>query len=353
MTASVGKYTLYELARLCGARLHGDGSTVIHGVAPITGATKNHISFIESRRFLPHNLTLIRAGALVVHPSIAGKLEGFSLLISNTPKATFAKIAQIFHGVGPAMPPGIHPLTWIAPGATIEPDLSIGPFVTIGPGSTVGRKSRIMGHCYIGSNVIIGAECLIYPGVTILDGCKIGNRVIVHSGTVIGSDGFGYAQDESGEHVKIPQTGIVVIEDDVEIGANCTIDRATFGETIIRRGSKIDNLVTVAHNVIIGERCIIAGQAGVAGSSTLGKGVIIGGQVGIADHITIGDGVRIGAKSGVASNIKDHLDVVGIPALSKEETLRLHRNLRYIERLRKKVEDLEKAVNELITGSQR
>lgn len=284
----------------------------------------------------------------MVHPSLVTELQMFPLIISHYPKATFAKIAQIIHGIGTSTPSGIHPTAWVEPETKVGNNVGIGPFVYVAGGSVIGDNSRIMAHCYIGQNVTIGSECLIYPGVIILDRCKIGNRVIIHSGTVIGSDGFGYAQDETGEHIKVPQTGIVVIEDDVEIGANCTIDRATFGETRIKRGSKIDNLVTIAHNVTIGEECILAGQVGVAGSSKIGNRVIMGGQVGIADHVTIGDFVMIGAKSGVASDVKPYMEIVGIPASSKEEIFKTHMNIKRLERLRKTVKDLEVTVKKLL-----
>lgn len=350
MNTSVREYTLAELARLCGATLHGDGSVIIRGVAPINSAERTHITFIESRKFLPSDLSLIKAGAIVTHPSLAGKLNAFSLLLSPTPKVTFARISQLFHKTVTTFPTGIHPLTWIDPEAKLEQPVNIGPFVTIGARSFVGKGSVIIGNCYVGNDVIIGEECILYPGVVILDKCRIGKRVIIHSGTVIGSDGFGYAQDEGGEHVKIPQLGSVVIEDDVEIGANCTIDRATFGETTIKRGSKIDNLVTIAHNVTVGERCILAGQVGIAGSSTVGDGVIMGGQVGVSDHVTIGNGVKIGAKSGVSSDVKDYLNIVGLPALPREEFFRILMQVRRLDRLKKKVENLENTLRKLLSG---
>jgi len=347
MKVSAREYPLSEIARLCGATLHGDGSVIIRGVAPIDSANKEHISFVESKKRLV-DPSLIKAGAIVVSPSLVDELQMFPLLISNRPKATFARIAQIFHGTEPPIPTGVHPTAWIEPETKIGENVGIGSFVCIASGTVIGNGTRIMAHCYIGRNVAIGSECLIYPGVIILDECKIGDRVIIHSGTVIGSDGFGYAQDETGEHVKIPQTGIVVIEDDVEIGANCTIDRATFGETRIKRGSKIDNLVTIAHNVTIGENCIIAAQSGVAGSSKIGNRVIMAGQVGIADHVTVGDNVMIGAKSGVASDIKPGMEIVGIPALPKEEFFKAQMNIRRLERLRMTVKDLESTVKRIL-----
>jgi UDP-3-O-[3-hydroxymyristoyl] glucosamine N-acyltransferase len=349
MRGAVREYSLAELAHLCGAELHGDGSIIISGVAPLSSAERSHIAFLDNRKYLPSSLYLIKAGAVVTHPSFADDLQGIPLLLSPKPKATFARIAQLLHGIGPTTSlAGIHPLSWLDEEVTVGSGVSIGPFTCIGSGSNIGDGTLIMAQCYVGREVLIGSDCILYPGVIILDRCRIGNRVIIHSGTVIGSDGFGYAQDESGEHIKIPQLGTVVIEDDVEIGANCTIDRATFGETRIQRGTKIDNLVTIAHNVRIGEKCILAGQTGVAGSSTIGDGVIIAGQVGIADHVTIGDGVRIGAKSGVALDVKANVDIVGIPAVPKEEQFRLYRNMRSYDRLKKKVEELDKLVKRFV-----
>ena len=185
---------------------------------------------------------------------------------------------------------------------------------------------------------------MIYPGAAILDRCLIGDRVIIHSGTVIGSDGFGFAQDESGRHIKIPQMGIVQIDDDVEIGANCTIDRATFGRTWIQRGAKIDNLVQIGHNVVVGEHCILVSQVGISGSTRLGKHVMLAGQVGLAGHLEIGDRVRVGAKSGVAHSIKSDQDMIGIPAVTQKEFLRNYGNLRRLTQFREELRQLKKRI---------
>ena len=197
------------------------------------------------------------------------------------------------------------------------------------------------------SILINGASYEVAPGVTVLDGCRIGNGVIIHSGTVIGSDGFGYAQDEQGHHFKIPQTGIVQVDDDVEIGANCTVDRATFGRTWIQRGAKIDNLVQIAHNVVVGEDSILIAQVGISGSTRIGRHVILAGQVGVAGHLEIGDRVRVGAKSGVPHSIKAGEDVIGIPAVSRKEWFKAITSARRLDRVRAELRELGKKVQEL------
>jgi UDP-3-O-[3-hydroxymyristoyl] glucosamine N-acyltransferase len=223
----------------------------------------------------------------------------------------------------------------------------VGPLAQIGTDSRIGRGTRIYGGAYLGAGVTVGEDCLVYPGVTILDGCCIGNRVIIHSGTVIGGDGFGFAQDEQGRHVKIPQVGIVQIDDDVEIGANCTIDRATFGRTWVQRGTKIDNLVMLAHNVEVGEHSILVSQVGVSGSTRLGKHVILAGQAGIVGHIEIGDGARVGAKSGVSHSIKAGEDMSGSPAMPHKEWLKAMVTLRRLPQMREELRNLTKKIAEL------
>lgn len=224
---------------------------------------------------------------------------------------------------------------------------SIGPLVHIGNNTIIGTGTVIHGGCHIGSDVQIGEDCLIHPNVTILDRCRLGNRVIVQSGTVIGSDGFGFAQDDQGHHVKIPQVGIVQIDDDVEIGANCTVDRATFGRTWIQRGTKIDNLVQIAHNVTVGEHSILIAQVGVSGSTRIGRHVILAGQAGIVGHIEIGDRARVGAQSGVNRSVKEGEDVLGSPALPHKEYLRCAAAFRHLPRFRDELRDLIARVREL------
>ncbi len=327
-------YTLFELSRLCGGYVKGDGSVMIWGIGPVEEAEEGEITFVLSKQYLPKE---IRASAVVTNPKMANHLKDLPLIISDFPKAVFAKIANLFvKTLSPLS--GIHESAIIEKSAVIGVDVYIGPMVYVGKKAVIGDRTILMAKAYVGNDVKIGKDCIIHPGAIILDNSILGDRVIIHSGAVIGSDGFGYAQDEMGNHIKIPQVGRVVIEDDVEIGANSTVDRATFGETRIKRGTKIDNLVMVAHNVVIGERSILAGQVGIAGSSIVGNNVIMAGQVGVADHVKIGNNVKIGPKSGVPKDIGSDMEVIGIPAMPKEEYFRLYWKILRLIRPKRKQE---------------
>ena len=225
--------------------------------------------------------------------------------------------------------------------------VSAGPFAHVGNNSQIGAGSKIGSGAYIGKEVRIGDMCLIHPRATILDRCIIGNRVIIHPGAVIGADGYGYAQDEQGRHVKIPQTGIVQIDDDVEIGANATIDRATFGRTWIKRGAKIDNLVMIAHNVVVGEDSLLVAQVGISGSTRLGNHVALAGQVGIVGHLQIGDGVKIGAQAGIHHSIKPDQIIVGSPGVPHDEFLRNFANIQRLPRLKEALKRLGERVQKI------
>lgn len=335
--------SLGKIAEHLGAVLSGDPETLVDGIAALDDAGPSQLSFLTHTRYAP-SLTGCRAAALIVPPSFRD-LE-FPLLICEQPYLALARTAQLF-----AKPTntfrGIHPTAHIAQEAHLGADVAIGALAHVGSRTSIGAGSRILGNVYLGSDVQIGEGCLIYPGVVILDGCQIGSRVTIHSGTVIGSDGFGYAQDERGQHIKIPQTGIVRIDDDVEIGANCTIDRATFGRTWIRTGCKIDNLVQIAHNVVVGEHSVLVSQVGISGSTRIGKHVVLAGQVGIVGHISIGDRVRIGAKSGVSNSVKENEDVSGIPAVPHKEWLKNSANIRRLTHYRQELRQLKMKVDEL------
>jgi UDP-3-O-[3-hydroxymyristoyl] glucosamine N-acyltransferase len=223
----------------------------------------------------------------------------------------------------------------------------VGPLAYVGSDCQIGPRTLICGGAYVGDAVVIGADCIIHPRAVILDECRIGDRVIVNSGAVIGSDGFGFVQDEQGHHVKIPQMGIVRIDDDVEIGANSSIDRATLGKTWIRQGTKIDNMVHIAHNVVVGEHCILVAQVGIAGSTQLGNHVVLAGQTGVLDHVTIGDRVRVAAKSAVAHSIKAGEDMLGIPAVPIKEWMRTYGNVRRLSQFRNQLKELAEKVKTL------
>ena len=333
---------LGDLAERIGATVKGDPNIEIRGTGPLRESLPDQLSFLADAGHLPELLES-RAAAFIVPPSF-GNIDR-TLLLCDNPYLAMARAAQLF-ARPPYLAPGIDGGALVGAECELAPDVSVGPLAQLGVQCRVGRGTRIYGGAYLGCGVQIGEDCLIHPGATILDGCRIGNRVIIHSGTVVGSDGFGFAQDERGRHVKIPQVGIVQIDDDVEIGANSTIDRATFGRTWIQRGVKIDNLVMVAHNVVVGEDSILIAQVGVSGSSRLGRHVVLAGQVGIAGHLEIGDRVRIGAKSGVHNSIRRG-DVSGIPAVPHKEWLKNMAGIRRLPQLREELRQLRAKVREL------
>ncbi|MEO8440524.1 MAG: UDP-3-O-(3-hydroxymyristoyl)glucosamine N-acyltransferase [Spartobacteria bacterium] len=292
--------SVQELARLSGGELQGDASLTISGAASLAEAMPGEITFYGNPRYLAA-FRKTRASAAFVPEDFAEQIVAGQIRVANPTKA-FEQVVLKFAPAPISHPPGIHSSAVIAPEASLGEDVSIGACVVVEPGAQVGPATRLGAHSYIGHEVVIGAGCLIYPNVTIRERCRIGDRVIVHSGTVIGSDGFGFELAAAG-HKKVPQIGIVQIDDDVEIGANTTIDRARFGRTWIQEGVKIDNLVQIAHNVVIGKHSIIVAQVGIAGSVRIGSGVVIGGQAGIIGHIEIDDGTMIGAQTGVSKSL--------------------------------------------------
>ena len=311
------KKTLSELAQLVGGELHGDPSTEIRGVAPLETAEEGHITYIRSDRYRPL-LEKTKASAVITPLEVTSGQK--DLIWAKNPLLAFAKVLTLYH-VRPLPAPEMHGTAHVSPTAKMGRDVSVGPFVAIGEGVMIGDRVVLHAGVSIGAHSTIGEDTVIYPHVTVYGGMTIGKRVILHSGVVIGSDGFGYVRDGD-THFKIPQVGGVTIEDDVEIGANSTIDRATMGQTVIKRGVKIDNLVQVAHNVVIGENSIVVAQVGIAGSVKIGRNVILAGQVGVADHIEIGDNVIVGAQAGVGKNISSNQIVQGSPSMPQRDFLR-------------------------------
>ncbi len=336
-------YTLGEIADYIHADVKGDRSVRIRGIRPLDAAHPEFLSFLTNVRFV-EAAARCPAAAIIVSPDFTDMDR--SLLITEQPYLALARVAQLFVKP-PYLERGVHPSACVDASAELGEGAAVGALAQVGAGARVGARSRIYGSAYIGRNVSVGAGCLIYPGVVVLDDCVIGDNVIIHSGTVIGSDGFGFAQDEQGRHVKIPQVGRVRIDDDVEIGANCTIDRATFGETWVQRGAKIDNLVQLAHNVVVGEYSILIAQVGVAGSTKIGRHVVLAGQVGVVGHIDIGDGVRVGAKSGVSGSIKAGLDVSGSPAVPHKEWLQTCASMRRLSQMRDDMRQMQKQIRKL------
>ncbi len=298
------KRSLEQIAKAVGARLVGDGHIEVSGVASIESASAQDLVFVEDEKYLPAALQS-KAGAVIAPEFAASAAAGRPLLISDHPKLAFARALRTLQEGShvEAQAGNVHATAVIHPSASLESGVSVDAHAVIGERAQIGSGSRIGAGCAIGADVKVGATCEIYPNVTIYPGTSIGDRVILHAGAVLGSDGFGYVRDrKTGHYEKFPQVGRLVIEEDVEIGANTTIDRGALDETRIRRGSKIDNLVHIGHNCQIGENVIIAAQTGLSGSVTIENSVVLGGQVGIGEHARIGEGVMLGGQGGVLPN---------------------------------------------------
>jgi UDP-3-O-[3-hydroxymyristoyl] glucosamine N-acyltransferase len=303
--------TVSELAALVGGEVFsGSGDAVIEGPAALESAGHGEISFFAHPRYAA-DLRTTRAAAVLVPRDFAGETPAACIRVDD-PSAAFTRITREFLREPAPPPAGVHPSAVVHSGAQIAPGASIGEQAVVMPGAVIGPRSVVMAGGYIGAGARIGAACLLHPHAVVGHGCLLGDRVILHSGAVVGSDGFGY-DTQDGRHTKIAQSGIVVVEDDVEIGANTTIDRARFGRTVIGEGTKIDNLVMIAHNVVIGKHCIVCAQVGIAGSARIGNHVILAGQAGLVGHIRIGDGAIVGAQTGVSNDIEPGARVVGSP----------------------------------------
>ncbi|MBP7217284.1 MAG: UDP-3-O-(3-hydroxymyristoyl)glucosamine N-acyltransferase [Candidatus Omnitrophica bacterium] len=341
--------TLQEIARLIDGEVVGDSSLVITGVSGIKEAHAGDITFLANPKYAPL-LEKTLASAIITSKEITHCPK--PSIRTENPSLAFAKLLSQLMPADVRHPQGIHPSAVIGKRVTLGKNVSCGPYVVINDDAVIGDNTIVYAHAFIGNNVRIGGETLIYANVAIREHVTIGDRVIIHSGTVIGSDGFGYVTVE-GKHHKIPQVGQVIIEDDVEIGANCAIDRARFEKTVIGKGTKIDNLVHIAHNVIIGEHCLIVAQVGVSGSTTLGNNVILAGQVGLVGHISVGDNAVVMAQAGVNKSIPADAVYWGYPAKPVETARKVNacvQNLPklydHVGELRKKVEELTKHLKE-------
>lgn len=338
--------TLGEIADLIQGQLHGPPDMTIKGIDALESARDGYISFAVNASYV-EKVKKSEASAFIFPLNWPGPFTKPVILVKD-PNLSYAIIANAFsqkewHALG------ISSAAFIGKDVCIHPDVSIYPHVYIGERVAIGKRVTLYPGVYVGDDVSIGDESTLYPNVVVYHSCKIGKDVIIHSGTVIGSDGFGYAQ-KGGMHLKIPQNGIVVIEDEVEIGSNVSIDRATFGETRIGIGTKIDNLVQIAHNVNIGPYSILVSQVGISGSCLLGKGVILGGQVGLAGHIKLGDGVMVGAKSGIAKDVPPGEVVSGIPAMPHKKWLRVVNVQQHLPYILKEVRELRKRLEKLEGG---
>lgn len=330
---------LREIADFIGGQILGNPEIDIKGVSSIKDAQKGDITFLADKKYINDSYST-KASAIIVRDEIKGLPA--SMLVVDNPHFTFAKALELFYKK-PFNPLGISDKAIIGSNVHFGDDVSIYPMVYIHNMVSIGNRSIIFPCAYIGDNVSIGDDSVIYPNVTIKENVKIGKKVIIHPGTVIGSDGFGYVQEKERHH-KIPQVGGVMIEDDVEIGANVTIDRATIGNTLIGSGTKIDNLVQIAHNVKIGKNCLIVAHVAIGGSVEIGDGVVLAGQVGVRDHVKIGNGVMVGAQSGIGHDIPDGQVFSGSPAIPHKTWLRSQSIYTKLPEYIKRLQELERKV---------
>ena len=338
--------TVAEIAKLVAGEVVGDGSFIVNGLNGIREAARGDLTFVASEKHFP--LLKETKAVAVIAPRHAVDNSKILIRVDNPSFAFTQVLKKILPDQSTFYPTGIHPTAIIAKTAVLGQEVAIGPYAVIEAGVIIGDGAVIGAHTYIGHQTTIGKSCLIYPQVTVREKIVIGENVIIHSGTVIGSDGFGFITVD-GRHEKIPQIGTVIIERDVEIGANVTIDRARFDKTVIGEGTKIDNLVHIAHNVIIGKHCLIVAQVGVSGSSTLGNYVILAGQVGVVGHLSVGDGAIVMAQSGVSKSVKPGEQVFGSPAQPVRDAFKANAHLQRldhyvdtIKELKKRIEALEK-----------
>jgi UDP-3-O-[3-hydroxymyristoyl] glucosamine N-acyltransferase len=332
---------LKEIAEIINGRIIGRDDIDITGVSGITDAKDGEITFLSDKRYLK-DLMNSDAAAVILKEPIEGLKKSF--VIVENPLYAFAKLLSFFHKKTRDFE-GIHKNTYISDRASISKDVTIYPFVYIADDVTIETGTVLFPGVYVGERSYIGKNCLIYPNVTIREDVKIGDNVIIHSGSVIGADGFGYVFD-SGIHHKIPQIGGVIIEDDVEIGANSTIDRATTGNTVIGKGSKIDNLVQIGHNVKIGENTILVAQVGIGGSSFIGNYCVLGGQVGVSDHADVETGTMVGAKSGIMPGKLSKGIYSGIPVIHHKEWLKAVSIFSKLPDIYKRIKELEDKIKQ-------
>lgn len=335
--------TLARLAELVQGQVEGDPATMIDRVAPIDNAGTGAISFVANKKYLSH-LQTSQASAIIVSPGV--EVSGKNLIVCANPYLAFAKVLAFFHE-GDKPTPGIMPGARVADSARIDPTATIHPGCVVGEHAVVGKGSVLHPGVCLYPHVIVGADCVVHAHAVVREGCRLGDRVILQPGAVIGADGFGFAPEGS-RYYKIPQVGIVVIEDDVEIGAHSCVDRATLGETRIGRGTKIDNLVQVGHNVNMGEDCIVVAQVGFAGSSHIGNHCTFGGQSAIAGHLKVGNNITIGARGGISGNLEaPHQVLSGAPVMPHKEWLRATMTLPKLPEMRKELLHLKKQMEEL------
>jgi len=338
--------TIQELAALVGGTVTRDPATPVTGVNTIDDARAGEITFVANPKYASR-LASTRAGAVVCAADVAATSPVPAIVVKDAALA-FLKITECFTPKEPPPPPGVHPSAFVHEKASVAPDASVGPCCVVEAGAIVGARTILDAQVYVGRDAKIGADCRLHPQTVVRERCLLGDRVILQPGAVIGSDGFGYVT-VNGVHRKIPQSGIVILEDDVEIGANTTIDRARLDKTLIRKGVKIDNLCQVAHNVVVGEGSLFAAQAGVSGSTKLGRYVILAGQAGVAGHLELPDGMILTAQSGLGYSPEKGEVLTGSPARPHLQhhralvaTHKLPELIKELRELRRRIEELEK-----------
>ena len=329
---------LGDLAVQLQCDLEGDPGIEIARVAPIETAAAGELTFLANAKYAAA-LAATRASAVIAAPEVTG--APCPVLRTRNPYLAFARAIGVLNP--PARPrPGVHVTAILAGDVVIEPDVHIGPYVVVDGGARIGARSIVHAHAVIGAGATIGADCLLHARVSIRERVVIGNRCVIQDGAVIGSDGFGFAHREDGTHEKIPQVATVVVEDDVEVGANTTIDRPAVGETRIKRGTKIDNLVQIAHGVTVGVNSLLAAQVGIAGSSVIGDEVMFGGQVGVTGHVTVGDRVKASAKTGVTGHVPADAFITGYPHMDNLEWRKSYVVFKRLPEMRKQLAELER-----------
>ncbi len=338
--------TLGELAEYVGGKVHGDPGVIIKSASTLGRSEQGDISFLANRKY-EKQLHTTRASAVIVGRE--AEQAAVPLLVAEDPYYAFMQIMVLLHGHRKHKKIGVSPRASITDSAKVGADCHIHDFVTIADEARVGNRTIIYPGAYIGEQVQIGDDCIIYPNVTIYDGSKLGDRVIINANSTVGEDGFGYA-NHKGVHHKIPQVGIVFIEDDVEIGTCCAIERGTLGDTIIGQGSKLGDLVTVGHGTKIGAHCLLVAQVGIAGSTTLGHHCLIGGQVGIVGHINIGNNVMVAAQAGVINNIPDGKMILGSPAIEASQGKRAYSMIQYLPEMRQTIRNLQNQVDQIFAS---
>ena len=339
------EFTAKQIADFLGGRVEGDENAAVHTFAKIEEGHPGAISFLSNPKYT-HYLYDTKSTIVLVNDDLEleNKVSTSLVRVKNAYEAV-AKLLQLYDSMKPRKT-GIDPLAFISPKATIGKDVYVGAFACIGDGAVIGDNTQIYPHTVIGEGVKMGLNCLIYPNVTIYQGCILGNGVTIHAGAVIGADGFGFAPNTEG-YDKIPQIGIVIIEDNVEIGANTCVDRSTMGATILHKGVKIDNLVQIAHNVEVGENTVMSSQVGIAGSTKVGEWCMFGGQVGLSGHITVGNHVNLGAQSGVPSSLKSNQTLIGAPPMEPTPFFKSQAIFRKLPEMYKELNALRKEIEEL------